>query len=243
MDIIPVALAAAGLLEGVLALYLYRVVKSLEAIIYPVYANLIWMREGNASLVEALTSILTARGVLSLEEGRQLRTMLQAGGVTDGDLDKVERMLDKRPEELSDEELKELKRIALSMLTLPSNRAIRLAVRLLLYASQAERRRGALRSAERVEMSYIAETCTIKISMHREGAVEVVEEPDPECVAEKASRLRELARRRDVEGADKALQTYSLCKERADAGCRALMSALGALERKSLDLMLRRDGA
>ncbi|MBP1450103.1 MAG: hypothetical protein JZD41_08970, partial [Thermoproteus sp.] len=110
-------------------------------------------------------------------------------------------------------------------------------------ASQAERRRGALRSAERVEMSYIAETCTIKISMHKEGAVEVVEEPDPECVAEKASRLRELARRRDVEGADEALRTYSLCKERADAGCRALMSALGALERKSLDLMLRRDGA
>jgi hypothetical protein len=225
--VIVVALAAAVLLK------LYRSIKSLEALIYPMYASLLWIRVTNASFVDALVAMLGARGVISAEEEGALRAVVKPGNITDEDLDRLEELMSKRPEELSPEEVAEVRRIALSLLAYPSRSAVKLAAKLLAYISRTEKAR-----AEKAEVSYIAETCTIRLYLHSDRGSEVLEEADRECVADKAKKLKELARRRSVEGAEDALRTYALCKERQDAGCRALMSELGSLEKKALDLLL-----
>lgn len=233
MDLALLALVVTTVLATTVLLKLYRSIKSLEALLYPMYASLLWIRVTNASFVDALVAMLGARGIISAEEEGALRAVVKPGNVTDEDLDKLEELMSKRPEELSPEEVAEVRRIALSLLAYPSRSAVRLAAKLLAYISRTERER-----ADRAEISYIAETCTIRLYLHSDKGYEVVEEADKECVANKVKKLKELARRRSVDGAEDALKTYALCKERQDAGCKALMSELGSLEKKSLDLLL-----
>lgn len=237
MDIIYLVLAALLGLEIWTAIYIYRGLKSIESVVYPVLANSIWIRENNNAVVEVLADILAARGVINSDERTLLTSLVRQSRLTLSDLDKAEELLNKRPEELTSEDIKELKRIASALLTWPTRKAVRLAIRLLSYVSQLENNRGVL-SADKVEVSYIAETCTIKLQVKRGEAVETLEEADEECVDKRASALRELARKRDVNNARDALSMYALCKTRQDAGCRSLMSKLSPLERKSLDFLL-----
>lgn len=237
VDLIYVVLAVVVALEAWIALYLYKGLRSLESLVYPIFANLLWIRENNYAIIESLTDILAARGVISQEEVASLRSLTQPKVLTQEDLDRAEALLSKKPEELTDGDLKELKRIAMALLTWPYRGATKLALRLLIFASQIERERDAVKSADRVEISYIAETCTIRLQLRRGDAVETVEEADEECVAKRAESLRKLARREDPGDAE-ALATYRLCRTRNDAGCKALLSRLSPLEKKSLDMLL-----
>ncbi|MEZ0248705.1 MAG: hypothetical protein ABWJ97_05480 [Thermoproteus sp.] len=236
MDITYIVLAVLGALELWTVLYLYRGFKSLESLIYPILANLVWIRENNNAIVESLVDMLGSRGVISPSEVASLKSLARPRFLTQEDLDKAEELLDKKPEELTDADLRELRRIALALLTWPSRGAARLALRLLLYASQLERGREAVRLADRVEISYVAETCTIKLQLRKGDVVETVEEADSDCVAEKVDSLKKLARR-EISTSD-ALAVYKICKTREDAGCKAIMSQLSPLEKKSLDLLI-----
>ncbi len=237
MDLIYPILAIMGVLEAWIALHLYRSIKSLESLIYPIFANLLWMRESNYAIIEGLTEILAARGVISPEEVSSLRSSVQPRILTPQDLDKAEELLSKRPEELSDSDIKELRRIAMGLLAWPHKSATRLALRLLALASQIERQRGVVESVDRIEISYVAETCTIRLQLKRGNSDEVVEEPDEECVAKRAEALKRLARREGVDDAN-ALSMYKICRSRNDAGCRALLSRLSPIEKKSLDILI-----
>lgn len=237
MDLIYLMLAAVGVLEVWIAVYIHRGLKSLESLIYPIFANLLWMRENNYAIIESLTEMLAARGVISSEEVESLRSLARPKILTQQDLDKAEELLNKRPEELTDNDIKELRRIAMGLLAWPYRGATRLALRLLALASQIEGERSAVKSADKVEISYVAETCTIRLQLKRGDSAEVVEEPDEECVAKRAEALRRLARREDV-GDVEALAMYKICRNRNDAGCRSLLARLSPIERKSLDLLV-----
>ncbi|PLC66933.1 hypothetical protein B7L68_01760 [Thermoproteus sp. CP80] len=237
MDVIYLVLAALGALEVWIAAYLYRGLKSLQSLVYPILANILWMRTHMYTLVDSLTDMLVARGVISSEEVAALKSLSRPRAPTPEDLDKVEELLSKKPEELSDSDLEEIRRVALALLTWPSQNAAKLAVKLLFFASQIEKGRSSIKLADKVEVSYVAETCTVKLQLHRDGSVEVLEDADIDCVSEKVEALRRLARR-EGPGDASALSMYKLCRSRNDAGCRALMSRLSPLERKSLDLLV-----
>jgi hypothetical protein len=238
VDVIYIVLAALGVLEVWIAVYLYKSLRTLQSLVYPILANLVWIRAHTYTLVDNLTDMLAARGVISSEEVVALKSLSQPKIPTSEDLDKVEELLSKRPEELTDSDLNEIKRIALALLTWPSQNAAKLAMKLLFFASQVERGRDAIKLADKVEVSYIAETCTVKLQLRRGESVEVIEEADNDCVSKRVEALKKLARREEP-GDAAALNMYRLCRARNDAGCRALMSQLSSLERKSLDLLLR----
>ncbi|MEM1902329.1 MAG: hypothetical protein QXW44_01465 [Pyrobaculum sp.] len=243
LSILAVSVAALGLVT-------YRLIKSLEVYLIPLYAELIRKRERDHILIEFLTSTLAAKGLITTTEANLLKNISTAGPVTVEELDRVNELLDKDPAQLSIEELLDLKKIAYKLLGRLDKKSIALGIKLLKYAARIEESISGgfsiinSRHTERVEMSYDHDTCTVYLTAYRkDGIVERTQGPDIDCVVEAAAVLKALARRKidikDPRAVD-ALRKYEICKKTLTAGCKALKEALEPLEKKSLDILLEK---
>ena len=226
----------------------YRLIKSLELYLIPLYAELVRKRERDYVLMEFLTSLLVSKGLITAAEASALKSVAATGPLTEEDLDRVDEILDKDPTQLTFEELLDVKKVAYKLLGRLDRKSLRLGMKLLRYAARIEEALiGGIKAAvgqqtEKVEMSYDHERCTVYLITHkRDGTVERAQGPDVDCVTETIAVLRALARRSENVNeklAEKALARYSRCKDSDAAGCRALKEALGPLEKKSLDILL-----
>ncbi len=243
LSILTAAVAALGFIT-------YRLIKSLELYLIPLYAELVRKRERDYVLVEFLTSLLVSKGLITAAEASALKSVAATGPLTEEDLDRVDEILDKDPTQLTFEELLDVKRVAYKLLGRLDRKSLRLGMKLLRYVSRIEEaliggiKAAAGQQAEKMEMSYDRDTCTVYLVTHkRDGSVERAQGPDVDCITETLAVLRALARRSesvDEKLAEKALARYSRCRDSDSAGCRALKEALGPLEKKSLDMLLTR---
>ncbi|WP_333638929.1 hypothetical protein [Pyrobaculum aerophilum] len=250
MDIISVAVAVLATSVVALGLVVYRLIKSLEVYLIPLYAEVIRKRERDYVLVEFLTSLLASKGYLTPAEVGALKNIALSGPLTEEDMDRLDEILGKDPTQLTIEEVFDLKKIAYKLLARLDKKSIRLGLKILRFVTRVEEaltggvKVGPHAAVERVEMSYDNDTCTVYlVTYKKDGTVEKSQGPDSECVAQTLAVLKALARRREgvnQELAEKALARYEKCKNSDVAGCRALNEALGALEKKSLDLLLER---
>jgi hypothetical protein len=241
LSILTAAVAALGFIT-------YRLIKSLEFYLIPLYAELVRKRERDYVLIEFLTSLLVSKGLITDVEARALRNVAATGPLTMEDLDRVDEILEKDPTQLTLEEILDVKKVAYKLLGRLDKKSLKLGMKLLRYVANVEEallggmRAVASRQTEKVEMSYDHESCTVYLVSHkRDGTVEKAQGPDIQCVTETIAVLRALARRSEnvnKELAEKALARYSKCKESDAAGCKALREALGPLEKKSLDILL-----
>jgi len=247
MTVLFVILLAAVVALG---LVVYRLIKSLELYLIPLYAEVVRKRERDHVLVDFLTSLLVSKGIITATEANTLKTITATGPLTVEDLDRIDEVLDKDPTQLTFEEIIDVKRIAYKLLGRLDKKSLRLGLKLLRYITRVEEALvGGIKAVagpqvEKVEMSYDHESCTVYlIAYKRDGTVERTQGPDIDCVTETVSALKALARRSEninEELAEKALTRYRRCKESDSAGCKALKEALGPLEKKSLDILLAR---
>lgn len=248
MDFVTVALAAVATAVALLGVVVYRLIKSLEVYLIPLYAEVIRKRERDYVLVEFLTSLLVSKGLISEMEAAALKNVSIPGPLTTEDLDRVDELLDKDPRQLTYEDLIDLKKVAYKLLGRLDKRSVRLGLRLLRYASHVEEaitstlKAAIFQNADKVEVSYDETTCTVHMASYRKsGEVDRSEGPDPDCVAETITTLKALARREeppDSEKAKAALSRYEKCKQSQAAGCKAINENLSTLEKKSLDILL-----
>jgi hypothetical protein len=248
MDITVVLLSILIAAVAVLGFVTYRLIKSLEFYLIPLYAELMRKRERDYVLMEFLTSLLVSRGLITDVEARVLKNVAATGPLTIEDLDRVDEILEKDPSQLTLEEILDVKKVAYKLLGRLDKKSLKLGMKLLRYVANVEEallggmRAVASSKAEKVEISYDHESCTVYLTSYkRDGTIEKAQGPDVECVAETIAVLRALARRSEnvnKELAEKALTRYSKCKESDAAGCKALREALGPLEKKSLDILL-----
>lgn len=245
MELLLYILTAAVVALGLLT---YRLIKSLEIYLIPLYAELIRKRERDQFLFEFLTSLLVSKGLITTAEAAFIKNMSTAGPVTVEDLDKIDEILDKEPSQLTVEEIFNLKNVAYKLLGRLDKRSVRLGIKLLKYAASVEESLAARKipehNTDRIEMSYDGDTCTVYINIYKkDGTIEKTQGPDVDCVMETVSTLKTLARRGegvDKKTAEKALRRYETCKNSDAAGCAALQKTLGSLEKKSLDILLER---
>ena len=250
MDLTTIMIAILSSAVVALGIITYRLIKSLELYLIPLYAEVIRKRERDYVLVEFLTSLLASKGLITPAEAAALKKVASTGPLTVEDLDKIDEILDKDPTQLTIEEVFDLKKIAYKLLGRLDKKSIRLGLKILRFVTRVEEaltggvKVGPHAAVERVEMSYDNDTCTVYlVTYKKDGTVEKSQGPDSECVAQTLAVLKALARRREgvnQELAEKALARYEKCKNSDVAGCRALNEALGALEKKSLDLLLER---
>jgi hypothetical protein len=248
MDITVVLLSILIAAVAVLGFVTYRLIKSLEFYLIPLYAELMRKRERDYVLMEFLTSLLVSRGLITDAEARVLKNVAATGPLTIEDLDRVDEILEKDPSQLTLEEILDVKKVAYKLLGRLDKKSLKLGMKLLRFVANVEEallggmRATASNKAEKVEISYDHESCTVYLTSYkRDGTVEKAQGPDIHCVAETIAVLRALARRSEnvnKELAEKALARYSKCKESDAAGCKALREALGPLEKKSLDILL-----
>ncbi|ACB40703.1 hypothetical protein [Pyrobaculum neutrophilum] len=248
MDLVFFFVAVLSAAVAALGLIMYRLIKSLEIYLIPLYAEVIRKRERDYVLVEFLTSLLVSKGIISQAEAGALKSLSATGPLTAEDLDRVDEILDKDPKQLTYEEIVDLKRVAYKLLGRLDKKSVRLGLKLLRYAAGIEEALTAGvkalvgAQAEKVEMSYDHDTCSVYLTTYkRDGTVERSQGPDVECVTETVAVLKALARRDPTVGgelAEKALARYRKCRGSDSAGCRALLNALTNLEKKSLDLLL-----
>ncbi|AET33008.1 hypothetical protein [Pyrobaculum ferrireducens] len=250
MDLTTVMIAILSASVVALGLITYRLIKSLELYLIPLYAEVIRKRERDYVLVDFLTSLLASKGLVTPAEAAALKNIASTGPLTIEDLDRIDEILDKDPTQLSFEEIIDLKKIAYKLLARLDKKSLRLGLKILRFVTRVEEalaggsKPGLGSAAERMEMSYDNETCTVHlVTYKRDGTVERSQGPDTECVAQTLAVLKALARRKEginEQLAQKALAKYEKCKNSDAAGCRALNEALGALEKKSLDMLLER---
>jgi len=223
MDFVTAALAAVAIAVALLGVVVYRLIKSLEVYLIPLYAEVIRKRERDYVLVEFLTSLLVSKGLITEVEAAALKNVSIPGPLTAEDLDRVDELLDKDPRQLTYEDLIDLKKVAYKLLGRLDKRSVRLGLRLLRYASRVEE----------------AITSTLKAAIFQNA--DKVEVSYPDCVAETVKTLKALARREeppDSEKAKAALGRYEKCKQSQAAGCKAINENLSTLEKKSLDILL-----
>lgn len=250
MDTTLLLLAILSASVAALGLVTYRLIKSLEVYLVPLYAELIRKRERDQILVEFLTSMLAAKGLVTAAEVNALRQISTAGPVTAEELDRVNEILDKDPTQLTTDELLDLKKVAYKLLGRLDKKSITLGMKLLRYVSRVEEAMyGGLkildtRHTDRVEVSYDHETCTVYLTAYRkDGAVEKSQGPDIDCVVETTAVLKALARRKidpNHPKAAEALKKYETCRENPAAGCKALKDSLEPLEKKSIEILLEK---
>ncbi|MEZ0320140.1 MAG: hypothetical protein ABWK05_09175 [Pyrobaculum sp.] len=248
MDLALVLTAAVAAAVAALGVITYRLIKSLELYLIPLYAEVIRKRERDYVLVEFLTSLLASKGIITPLEAAALKNFSAPGPLTTEDLDKVDEILEKDPSQLTVEELIDLKKVAYKLLGRLDKKSVRFGMKLLRFASRIEEviqggvKNLAALSTDKVEMSYDGDTCTVYLTTRKkDGTVEKSQGPDFECVAETVTILKALARRSpgvSKEAAEKALNRYEKCKESDAAGCKTLRESLSGLEKKSLDLLL-----
>ncbi|ABL87518.1 conserved hypothetical protein [Pyrobaculum islandicum DSM 4184] len=250
MDLTLLFITTIAVSITILGLIMYRLVKSLEIYLIPLYAEIIRKRERDYILMEFLTSLLVSKGLVTQVEADALKKISTTEPLTVEDLDKIDEILNKDPSQLTFEEITDLKRVAYKLLGRLDKKSVRLGMKLLKYAVGIEEtfKTGvelpARSKTEKVEISYDYDTCSVYLTTYRrDGTIEKTQGPDLECVTETAMILKALARRStevNKELAEKALARYKKCKESDTAGCKALKEALSTLERKSLDLLLER---
>jgi hypothetical protein len=248
MDITVILLFMLMAAVAVSGFVTYRLIKSLEFYLIPLYAELMRKRERDYVLIEFLTSLLVSKGLITDVEARVLKNVAATGPLTMEDLDRVDEILEKDPSQLTLEEILDVKKVAYKLLGRLDKKSLKLGLKLLRFVANVEEallggmRAVADNKTEKVEMSYDHESCTVYLTSYkRDGTVERAQGPDVECVAETIAVLKALARRSEninKELAEKALARYSKCKESDAAGCKALREALGQLEKKSLDILL-----
>ncbi|MFN7105773.1 MAG: hypothetical protein ACK4M3_04240, partial [Pyrobaculum sp.] len=135
MELLLYILTAAVVALGLLT---YRLIKSLEIYLIPLYAELIRKRERDQFLFEFLTSLLVSKGLITTAEAAFIKNMSTAGPVTVEDLDKIDEILDKEPSQLTVEEIFNLKNVAYKLLGRLDKRSVRLGIKLLKYAASVE---------------------------------------------------------------------------------------------------------
>lgn len=249
MDLISVAVAVLATSVVALGIVVYKLIKSLEVYLIPLYAEVIRKRERDYVLVEFLTSLLASKGYLTPAEVGVLKNIALSGPLTEEDMDRLDEILGKDPTQLTHDELLDLKKIAYKLLARLDKKSVRLGLKVLRYASRIEEAfaRGfrPVGRVERVEMSYDDETCTVYVTTYKkDGTVERSQGPDAECVAETLAALKALARRKEgvnPQLAEKVLNRYARCKTSNAAGCQAIIQSIGALEKKSLDILLEKE--
>ncbi|MEM1598668.1 MAG: hypothetical protein QXP31_05820 [Pyrobaculum sp.] len=248
MDVALVLISVVAAAVAALGVVTYKLIKSLELYLIPLYAEVIRKRERDYVLVEFLTSLLVSKGIITPIEAAALKNFSAPGPLTTEDLDKVDEILEKDPSQLTVEELIDLKKVAYKLLGRLDKKSVRLGMKLLRFASRIEEvmqsgvRNIVALGMDKVEMSYDGDTCTVYLTARKkDGTVEKSQGPDFECVAETITVLKALARRSEAvskEAAERALNRYEKCKENDAAGCRMLRESLSGLEKKSLDLLL-----
>ncbi len=239
-------IVVAALAVGVIALGLltYKLVKSLELYLIPLYAELIRKRERDHVLFEYLSSILMAKGLITPAEVAVVKSLTAAGPVTQEELEKIDELLAKEPHQLTAQEILALKQVAYKLVSQLDWKSITLGMKLLRHVANFDISPAlGERQATKLEISYDDGTCTVYMSTHRkDGTVETTQGPQMECVNETLAVLRALARRQPVDEkkAEEAVGRYEKCKSSQAAGCVAIWRALSSLERKSLDILLEK---